>query len=198
MNTAIFSPSGGSVGIGFAIPSDMVRTVVANWWRRACHPRLYRRGGAAVSQAMAKAMHLPETSGALLASVEPDRRPQGGPAAGRRHRGGERPENQHAARSGVDRGQRDSRAMRRTCRILRDGQDRDIDGEDRRPCRTRRPRAPGPRNRRRMASSGSRLAALTPEIRQQLDIPNGIEGRGRVATFSRAHRPTTPACIRVT
>ena len=29
MNTAILSPSGGSVGIGFAIPSDMVRTVVA-------------------------------------------------------------------------------------------------------------------------------------------------------------------------
>ena len=27
MNTAIFSPTGGSVGIGFAIPSDMIRTV---------------------------------------------------------------------------------------------------------------------------------------------------------------------------
>jgi S1-C subfamily serine protease len=29
VNTAIFSPSGGSVGIGFAIPSNMVRQVVA-------------------------------------------------------------------------------------------------------------------------------------------------------------------------
>ena len=29
MNTAILSPSGGSVGIGFAIPSDMIRTVVS-------------------------------------------------------------------------------------------------------------------------------------------------------------------------
>ena len=29
INTAIFSRSGGSIGIGFAIPSDMVRTVVA-------------------------------------------------------------------------------------------------------------------------------------------------------------------------
>ena len=27
MNTAILSPTGGSVGIGFAIPSDMIRTV---------------------------------------------------------------------------------------------------------------------------------------------------------------------------
>ena len=29
INTAIFSRSGGSIGIGFAIPSDMVKTVVA-------------------------------------------------------------------------------------------------------------------------------------------------------------------------
>src|SRR5205823_137799 len=29
VNTAIFSPSGGSVGIGFAIPSDTVKTVIA-------------------------------------------------------------------------------------------------------------------------------------------------------------------------
>src|ERR1700688_572468 len=29
VNTAILSPSGGSIGIGFAIPSDMIRTVVA-------------------------------------------------------------------------------------------------------------------------------------------------------------------------
>ena len=35
MNTAIFSPTGGSVGIGFAIPSDMIRTVSAQLWRRA-------------------------------------------------------------------------------------------------------------------------------------------------------------------
>ena len=28
MNTAILSPSGGSIGIGFAIPSDMIRNVV--------------------------------------------------------------------------------------------------------------------------------------------------------------------------
>lgn len=30
VNTAIFSPDGGSVGIGFAVPSDMVKTVVAD------------------------------------------------------------------------------------------------------------------------------------------------------------------------
>ena len=30
VNTAIFSPDGGSVGIGFAVPSDLVKTVVAD------------------------------------------------------------------------------------------------------------------------------------------------------------------------
>ena len=29
INTAIFSQSGGSIGIGFAIPSNMVRVIVA-------------------------------------------------------------------------------------------------------------------------------------------------------------------------
>src|SRR5207249_6693809 len=29
VNTAIFSPSGGSIGIGFAIPADTVKTVIA-------------------------------------------------------------------------------------------------------------------------------------------------------------------------
>ncbi|WP_146585118.1 Do family serine endopeptidase [Puniceibacterium confluentis] len=30
MNTAIFSPDGGSVGIGFAVPSDLIQTIVAD------------------------------------------------------------------------------------------------------------------------------------------------------------------------
>ncbi len=48
MNTAILSPSGGSVGIGFAIPSDMIRTVVGAAGKdRPRHARLYRRAGTA-------------------------------------------------------------------------------------------------------------------------------------------------------
>ena len=35
MNTAILSPSGGSVGIGFAIPSDMIRRWWGSWRRPA-------------------------------------------------------------------------------------------------------------------------------------------------------------------
>jgi len=73
VNTAIFSPSGGSVGIGFAIPSSMVKQVVSQleangrvergWLGVAAQP---------VSPAMAKALHLPGASGALVAEVQKD------------------------------------------------------------------------------------------------------------------------------
>ena len=38
INTAIFSPSGGSIGIGFSIPSNMAKTVVAQL-KDFGHPR---------------------------------------------------------------------------------------------------------------------------------------------------------------
>ena len=44
VNTAIFSPSGGSVGIAFAIPADTVKSVIAQLARQGQrHPRLDRR-----------------------------------------------------------------------------------------------------------------------------------------------------------
>ena len=44
INTAIYSPSGGSIGIGFSIPSNMVKTVVAQLKRlRPSAARLARR-----------------------------------------------------------------------------------------------------------------------------------------------------------
>ena len=44
VNTAIFSPSGGSVGIAFAIPADTVKSVVAQLKDKGSgHPRLDRR-----------------------------------------------------------------------------------------------------------------------------------------------------------
>ena len=59
MNTAILSPSGGSVGIGFAIPSDMIRTVVAQLEKTGHVTRGYIGVEAQqVSDTMAKAMHL--------------------------------------------------------------------------------------------------------------------------------------------
>ncbi len=77
VNTAIFSPSGGSVGIGFAIPSNVVKAVMAEL---EAHGRV-ERGFLGVSTqkldpAMAAALKLPKAEGALVADVQPD-----GPAA---------------------------------------------------------------------------------------------------------------------
>jgi serine protease Do len=73
MNTAILSPSGGSVGIGFAIPSDMIRTVVSQLEKTGHVTRGFIGVQAQqVSETMAKAMRLPSKSGALIAGVQSD------------------------------------------------------------------------------------------------------------------------------
>jgi serine protease Do len=77
VNTAIFSPSGGSVGIGFAVPSNLVKRVVAELRETG----RVERGFIGVSTqpldaAMAAALKLPATAaearGALVAGVERD------------------------------------------------------------------------------------------------------------------------------
>ncbi len=79
VNTAIFSPSGGSIGIGFAIPSDTVKSVVSQLQRTGHVVRGYLGVTAqAITPTMAKALNLPgggtggPDSGALVASVQPD------------------------------------------------------------------------------------------------------------------------------
>ena len=77
INSEIFSPSGGSVGIGFSIPSNLARDVVGQLRQFG----VARRGWIGVSiqgvsEEVAEAMHLPSTQGALISSVIPN-----GPAA---------------------------------------------------------------------------------------------------------------------
>jgi serine protease Do len=72
INTAILSPTGGSVGIGFAIPADMVRQVVAQLKQYGQVTRGYLGVELqSVTQAMAAALHLPGAAGALVAGVAP-------------------------------------------------------------------------------------------------------------------------------
>src|ERR1700733_14199463 len=73
MNTAILSPSGGSIGIGFAIPSDMIRTVSAQLEKGGKVVRGYVGVEAQqITPATAQAMHLKVNDGALLAGVQSD------------------------------------------------------------------------------------------------------------------------------
>jgi serine protease Do len=73
MNTAILSPSGGSVGIGFAIPSDMIRTVTQQLKADGHVTRGYVGVEAQlITPATAEAMHLKQNDGALLAGIQPN------------------------------------------------------------------------------------------------------------------------------
>jgi serine protease Do len=77
VNTAIFSPSGGSVGIGFAIPSRIAQSVV----RQIVADGYVSRGRIGVvlqplTPDIARGLNLADAKGALIADVEPS-----GPAA---------------------------------------------------------------------------------------------------------------------
>jgi serine protease Do len=85
INTAIYSPSGGSVGIGFSVPSNMARAVVEQLrdFGRA------RRGwlGVMIQQMtpeIAESLGMKETTGVMVAGVT-----DGGPAAAAKLRGGD-------------------------------------------------------------------------------------------------------------
>jgi serine protease Do len=72
INTAIFSPSGGSIGIGFAIPSALAKSVVAELKGETDH--LVHRGWLgvriqAVTDEIAESLGLDKARGALIASV---------------------------------------------------------------------------------------------------------------------------------
>ena len=77
VNSAILSPTGGSIGIGFAIPSNMVKTVVSQLETTGHVTRGYLGvASQPVSAQMARALQLTDHDGALVASVVSD-----GPAA---------------------------------------------------------------------------------------------------------------------
>ncbi len=73
INTAIVSPSGGSVGIGFAIPSNLARTVIAELKDKGSIERGWL--GVEIQQVtpdLAQGIGLDEPKGALVANIDPD------------------------------------------------------------------------------------------------------------------------------
>jgi serine protease Do len=76
VNTAIFSPSGGSVGIGFAVPSEVAKDVIASLKDKGVVARGYIGVQIQpVTQDIADGLGLKSTKGALVAEA------QSGPAA---------------------------------------------------------------------------------------------------------------------
>jgi serine protease Do len=178
VNTAIISPSGGgSVGIGFAIPSNTVRNVVAQLEKSGHVTRGYIGVQAqAVTVAMASALHLPPTHGddrgALIASVEQDT-----PAS----RAGLQPGDVITAVQGHRIGNQRELAItvsqiapgtKVPVEIVRDGKTQSLDvtvgtlsGDN---------ASHGPNAG--TAGLGVALGPITPQLRQQLDLPEGARG----------------------
>jgi S1-C subfamily serine protease len=86
INTAIYSPSGGSVGIGFAIPINTAKRLLPQLVSRGrvSHPWMGIRGGD-ITPSLAKTLNLPATEGIMIAEVTPS-----GPAAQAGVRGSQR------------------------------------------------------------------------------------------------------------
>lgn len=76
INSAIYSPSGGSVGIGFSIPSNLAKGIISQI-KEFGHPRRGWLGVRiqTVSSELAEGLRLPQAKGALVSSVS-----AGGPA----------------------------------------------------------------------------------------------------------------------
>ncbi|WP_337876192.1 DegQ family serine endoprotease [Elioraea sp.] len=193
VNTAIVSPTGGSVGIGFAIPSDMVRSVVAQLKE---HGHVARGFLGVLTQpvtpAIAEAMGLGEARGALVAEVE-----RGSPADRAGLRAGD-------VVTKVGAQEIDSpRALARAIGALRPGASAPVtirrDGEARTLAVTlaelhddrAEARAVAPDARGRI---GLALAPLGGQARRTLDLPPGT--RGALVAEVRPGSPAEEAGLR--
>ena len=190
MNTAILSPTGGSVGIGFAIPSDMIRTVSAQLEKSGTVTRGYVGVEAQqITASTAQLMHLKENAGALLAGVQAD-----GPAAA----AGLQPGDVIQAVNGSKIANPKELALNVAniqpgesahLSVLRDGQSKDVTVQV------------GTMPNERIASNdrqgseeraqiGLALAPLSAQMRAQLDVPDGTTG-----AVVQGVRPGSPADI---
>ncbi len=178
INTAIFSPSGGNVGIGFAIPSTMAKTIV----EQLKESGQVQRGFLGVqiqevTEEIAQSLDLDEAKGALIASVEPN-----GPAEEAGLKTGDLilefngqkvdrlkdlPRLVAAAKAGE----------KAEVRVLRDGKERSVKvqvgrmpGDDMTAMKS-----PESKNSDQ-AKLGVTLAPLTAEYRQRLRLPDDAEG----------------------
>jgi serine protease Do len=132
-------------------------------------------GTQTVSGAMAKALHLPEASGALLASVA-----SGSPAAKAGLEPGDVVESVNGQKITSPRDLAVTVASvtpgeEAKFQILRDGQDRDIEVKvgEQPPEKTAHAQPDEPSARGQL---GLALGSLTPDVRDQLNVPDGTQG----------------------
>jgi serine protease Do len=204
INTAIFSPSGGSIGIGFSIPANLAKPVIADLQKYG----KARRGWLgvriqSVTDEIAESLGLKEQHGALVADVSP-----GGPAA----------------KAGIKKGDviarfdgKDVSEMHRLPRIVaetpinkdvevvlwRDGKQltlravvgelADTDDEDQAKA-AEKPTSKQETGQTTVASVGLSVAALTPALRERFNLAN--DAKGVVVTEVKASGPAAEKGVR--
>jgi serine protease Do len=175
MNTAILSPSGGSIGIGFAIPSDTIKTVVAQLEKTGKVTRGYIGVEAQqVTQTMAKAMSLGQDSGALIAGVQSDApASKAGVQAGDviTSVNGKAVKNPRDLAVDIAAVQPGDEAK---LQVLHDGQNKTISVKVGQLPGEQMAKNDSPQQSREKL--GLALAPLSPDMRNQLDVPDGTNG----------------------
>ncbi len=184
VNSAIFSPTGGSVGIGFSIPSNLVKVIVGQLKQYGAA----RRGWVGVSiqqitPEIAQGMGLPSSAGALISGVD-----AGGPAAKAGLKNGD-------VVIAFDNKQiQDNRVLPRivadtpagktvNVEILRDGRKQSVkltvarlQDQDKRKAPPKVAQAPQPKPKSKVAQLGLSLAAIDADGRNQYKIPGDVHG----------------------
>lgn len=180
INTAIYSPNGGSVGVGFAIPSDQAKEIVAKLEKNGSIDHGYL--GVAIQPVtadVANAMGLTQPQGALVANVNDDT-----PAARAGIKTGDvvtavgneavkTPKD--LSRLVADLSPGDKRALT----LWRDGKSIDVNvtiGGNDDSKQAANDNGDGKVQPSSQPSLGVGLANLTPDLRQQLNLPRGAEG----------------------
>jgi serine protease Do len=178
INTAINSPTGGNVGIGFAIPSDLAQPIVQDLREHGHVVRgwlgVYIQG---IDEDLAKNLDLGDQKGALVAQVTPD-----SPAAAAgleqgdvilAYNGEPIKELRDLTSKVADTDPGKSAEMK----VWRDGKEMNVDveigntpGNDQVMAATEQPAEDN------TPKLGVALARLTPEARQSMDLPADLQG----------------------
>jgi len=180
INTAIFSPSGGSIGIGFAIPSALARPIIEQlkatgkvergWIGARIQP---------VTDEIAEAVGLDKARGAMIAAIDP-----ASPAAQAKLQPGDivltydgKP---------IDRSRQLPRLVADTppetaikLTMWRDGKDQEVELKVATLNPNRPPPPPEPEKPKpppTIDALGLKMSKLTPELRKQFSLPDTAKG----------------------
>jgi serine protease Do len=184
VNSAIFSPTGGSVGIGFSIPSNLVKDIVGQLKQYGAA----RRGWVGVSiqqitPEIAQGLGLPSSAGALISGIDAN-----GPAAKAGLKNGD------VVLAFDNKPILDNRALPRivadtpagktvNVQVLRGGKKQNVkltvaklQDQAARKSKARQAPPPQPKPKSKIAQLGLSLAALDQDTRGQFKIPGDVQG----------------------